>query len=625
MAIRAAPERRAPVVPMPRSLGGKLVAILTGVGLAGAIAVALVLALVITPSFRTLENQAVGGHVDRTRAVLHDFATKVESSARDYGDWNASYDYMAAPSAKFEQESFSPLAMVNLDVNGMAYLRIDRSVQIARWLDLNSQREQPERRASFVRAIAGLDFDRLLGANSSKSFYLRIDNTLAAIAVARVRRSDGSGTPRGFIVMARSFGSSQLSELLQLKARLGFANPVATEQVMANGNHLDIAVPVPGPDGAAVADARFSVPRDVSALGRKMLILAVGGTVLLFVIALYVLRRMISRLVLRPLHQVERHMHRVRDSGSMVLLNDDDRRDEIGSLVTSFNAMLVQLKDLREQVEVQSFKLGRSESAVAVMHNVRNALNPVSTILSQGLAQPAAADRALLDRAMAELARDDIPAARRQKLAAFVQAAIEAEGQARTERRDQLEAGRAALKHVLEIIGEQQQAAHERPDLEPVDVTDLIAQNATIIHYSGDCSIAFDFPSAPYWVMANRVILSQVIGNLFANASESIHAKGAGTGSISVTVQEDAGQVRMSIQDTGEGFDPEYGPKLFQRGFSTREHKSGGLGLHWCANSMVAMRGTLNLESEGRGLGARALLTFERVPEERRAALGIAA
>jgi len=49
---------------------------------------------------------------------------------------------------------------------------------------------------------------------------------------------------------------------------------------------------------------------------------------------------------------------------------------------------------------------------------------------------------------------------------------------------------------------------------------------------------------------------------------------------------------------------------VFQRGFSTREHKSGGLGLHWCANSMTAMGGTLRLESEGRGMGAVAILTL---------------
>ena len=68
--------------------------------------------------------------------------------------------------------------------------------------------------------------------------------------------------------------------------------------------------------------------------------------------------------------------------GSLALLEEEARATTRSARwASSFNAMLRQLKDLREQIEVQSFALGRSESAVAVMHNVRNALNPISTIL----------------------------------------------------------------------------------------------------------------------------------------------------------------------------------------------------------------------------------------------------
>ena len=76
----------------PASLGAKLVLILTGVGLAGAAALALLLATVIMPGFRQLERGAVDAHVARTEAVVHDLAAKVENSVRDYGDWSASYE-----------------------------------------------------------------------------------------------------------------------------------------------------------------------------------------------------------------------------------------------------------------------------------------------------------------------------------------------------------------------------------------------------------------------------------------------------------------------------------------------------------------------------------------------------
>ncbi len=614
MAFRMSSGPRRSGVRRPGSLGAKLVLILTGVGVIGSIALTVLLILIITPSFNTLERQAVGEHVERTRAAMGEFASKVESAVRDYGDWNDSYDYMAEQTRAFEEDSFSTLALVNLGMNGMAYVGNDGRIVIARWLDLDTEADMPAMRGRFEEQIRGFDLKAALKGRSSGSFYARIGGTLAAVGVAQVRRSDGSGSPRGYVLMARAISSQQLSALLQLKARLGKVQAGGEPSVVPHDRNIDIAVPIAGADGKPVATAAYSVPRDLSRLGRRMLMFAVIGSSILLAVVLMVLRRIFGRLVLKPIGRVEQHMGVVRQSGQLGLLTEEPRRDEIGSLVTSFNSMLRQLKDLREQLEMQSFKLGRSESAVAVMHNVRNALNPISTILSQGLAETPSVDRAMLDRALSELVREDIPAARRQKLAAFVAAALESEAAERAERRQQLEIGRGALHNVLEIIGKQQADAHEKPQLDATDISEIIAQNATIVRYSGQNSIAFSFPGKPHWVLANRVILSQVIGNLFANAVEAITAAGREGGTIAVSVEERDGQVRIVIRDDGEGFDPAVGATLFQRGFSTREHKSGGLGLHWCANSMIAMQGALALDSDGKGTGARAVITLPAAP-----------
>ena len=594
----------------PASLGAKLVLILTAVGLAGSIAITLLLASVIVPSFNQLEAKSVAANVERTRAALGEYASKVGTAVKDYGDWNSSYEYMARQTEAFEKESFSPGAMVNLDVNGMAYVATDGRIVIARWRDLDARTDKPDLRQAFIDSIRHTDFRKVLKDDHSGHFFVRLGPVVAAVGVAQVRRSDGSGTPRGLVLMARQITSRHLSKLLQLDARLDLDHAADGGTITPESATMNIAVPIVGADGHAVASAAFSVPRDVSTLGRHMLLLAVGGSTLLLLVVLVVLRRMITRQVLRPLARVESHMQAVRASGSLGPLEEEKRQDEIGSLGRSFNSMLRQLKDLSEQVEVQSFALGRSESAVAVMHNVRNALNPISTILSAGLSQAPPIDRAIVDRAIAELAQDDLPVPRRAKLLAFVTAAVGAEARGREARRTQLQIGREAMSHVLDIIGGQQEAAHERPALAACDVTDIIAKNATIARYSGDVSIAFSFPSRPCQVMASRVILSQVIGNIFSNAAEAIAATGSRSGSIQVAIDEVDGQARIAIRDDGEGFAPDRTPELFQRGFSTREHKSGGLGLHWCANSMGAMQGGLRLESEGKGRGAVAILTL---------------
>jgi signal transduction histidine kinase len=468
-----------------------------------------------------------------------------------------------------------------------------------------------------VVAIRRAPLDGAMKGSNSGHFYIRLGKVVAAIGVAKVRKSDGTGVPRGYVVMARRITSEQLAKLLQVPARLDL-DGAGGALVTTSSTTMQIAVPVTGAEGRPVAVASFVVPRDVSQLGRHMLWLAVLGSTILLALVLAVLSQMFSLLVLKPLGLVEGHMQRVRNSGALTLLPEDaGRRDEIASLGRSFNAMLVQLKELREQVEAQGFELGRSESAVAVMHNVRNALNPVSTILSTGIGQGAPVDRALIERALAELSAADVAPERREKLVSFVAAAIDAEDRQREDRSRQLEIGRDAMRQVLEIIGAQQRLAHERPPLEECDATQIIAQNATIARHSGKgASIAFNFPAKKYPVMANRVLLSQVVGNLFSNAAEAISAAG-GSGSINVTIAETSdGRVEIAIHDTGEGFDPGGTPQLFQRGFSTRQHKSGGFGLHWCANSVAAMEGSLSLESDGVGRGATARLVLRAPARE---------
>ena len=598
----------------PMSLGSKLVFILTAVGVAGAIGITILLAAVITPSFSKLESRAVAGHVARTSAALADYAGKADSAVRDSSDSSFSYEYMAQGASGPEPDGVSVRALRNLGMQGVAYVDSGGRVVAAHWRDPEVEIDTPRRRQAFVAMVRGFDWRRDLATTDRRGFYVRMGSDIVAVGVAPIRRSNGSGGVVGHIVMARLLTSAQLSALLQLRAVVD-RTPVASAGAIATTRGtIGIGVPIVGADGRAVASARFTVGRDVSVLGRRMLMLAVAGSTVLLLLILVVLRRVIDVLVLAPLHRVEHHMQRVRASGSLSALEEEGRRDEFGSLGRSFNAMLQQLKDLREQIEAQSFALGRTESAVAVMHNVRNALAPVSTILSQGVAQGPAIDRAMLDRALGELVQEEVDGVRRQKLTAFVAAAIETETANRIAQQRELQIGREAMAHVLEIIGTQQARAHERPPLDPCDVSEIIARNASIARYTLGLSISFRFPAEPHMVLCNRVILSQVIGNLIGNASEAIAATGRRSGTITVTIEDRDGTTRIRFRDDGEGFDKASAATLFQRGFSTRPQKSGGLGLHWCANSMTAMDGGLQLDSDGVGQGATATLTLKSAP-----------
>ncbi len=342
------------------------------------------------------------------------------------------------------------------------------------------------------------------------------------------------------------------------------------------------------------------------AVGRDTALWSAAAGGLLLVAVLATLRIAVARHVADPLRQVAQAMAAPSEPAPRLVPGTPA---EIRALSRQLSLMQQQVQEQAGQRELRSFRLGRTESRAALVHNARNALSPISAILSHGLAQPPVAERDMIERVVAELARSDLPPARREKLAAYLMTAIDSVARARIERLAQFETGRAALANILDIIGGPQDMAAEAPILDRCDVTDLIARNGAIARYGDGGSIAVSFPASPCWVRADRVILSQVIGNLFRNAVEAIAARGDGDGQVIVSVI-DGPEVTVTIADDGEGFDPGDAPMLFQHGYSTRKAKAGGLGLHWCANWMVAMGGRLQLDSDGPGLGARAILTL---------------
>lgn len=607
------------VVRMPHfvrnaSLGVKLAAILTLAGIVGFVGIFALLMMVITPSFSRLETTAVDGHIDRTRAALAEYASKVEITVKDYGVWDDSYVYMYDGGTRFEESVFSILAFTNLDVNGMAYVSNDGRIVYTRYVDLAAQADDPVRKEAFDRLIVSKSVTDLARRSESANFYARFGDSVVAVAVAKVLRSDGTGTSPGFVVMARQISSQQLSTLLQLEAQFGLGRAHQPTAVRERPRTLDIAVDIDGLNHIHIANANFVVQRDFTLLGQRMLLLTVVGTAVLLAMVLLVLRRMIGRLVIVPLANVEDHMLDVSASGQLKLLPEPVRGDEIGSLVRSFNAMLAQLKDLREQVEIQSFKLGRSESAIGMMHNVRNGLNPISVIVSQGMNADAVIPMEDANRALSELSRDDTPSVRRQKLTAFLLAALEMQRTQSEKRREDMVSARDCLNNVLEIIGHQQALAHERIETRPCDILSVIHQNAALARYATSGPVEFVCPEKGEMAEVNRILLSQVVGNLFSNAIESISNAGRNPGRITVAMDRftrpDGDVVEIRIIDNGEGFDQQKSQQLFRRGFSSRTQKTGGLGLHWCANSINAMQGTLTLVSPGPDQGATATITL---------------
>lgn len=120
-------------------------------------------------------------------------------------------------------------------------------------------------------------------------------------------------------------------------------------------------------------------------------------------------------------------------------------------------------------------------------------------------------------------------------------------------------------------------------------------------------------PAADAVVLGDRQRLLQILTNLLSNAVK-FTARG---GRVEVWTELSAGQVHVGVTDTGEGIDPSFLPRVFDR-FSqydnTITRNAGGLGIGLAIAQTLARLhgGTLTASSEGRGHGATFVLTLPR-------------
>jgi C4-dicarboxylate-specific signal transduction histidine kinase len=180
------------------------------------------------------------------------------------------------------------------------------------------------------------------------------------------------------------------------------------------------------------------------------------------------------------------------------------------------------------------------------------------------------------------------------------------------------------------ILSDQERYANVAPVIEALEVHSVIEEALLVIPDQNKPGVQLDIqPNVhEFRVLAHRVGLVQVLGNLLLNAYEAILRSQAKAGSIRVTASHDQadGQdmVCVTVSDSGCGFGAEVKTNIFQRGFSSKEGHQRGLGLHWCANALSNMGGRISTESEGpeRGAAFHVMLPNGRVGDAKARASG---
>lgn len=149
------------------------------------------------------------------------------------------------------------------------------------------------------------------------------------------------------------------------------------------------------------------------------------------------------------------------------------------------------------------------------------------------------------------------------------------------------------------------------PDCREIDVTKMIDQLVLSFRASAQynqVTLTFNQNPAGSHIYADEMLIKRVVSNLISNAIR--HTKPGGAVRIGVDGNRGDKAMRLSISDTGEGIDPEYHEKIFERFEQVQLKRTGakvgssGLGLAFCKMAVEAHGGNIWVESDGSGNGS---------------------
>ncbi len=624
------------------SLRSKVFAVvLSVIGFNLAVAVGII-SYVVYPGFVDLERAEANKDTQRVVEAVQREIHHLETLCRDWAAWDSPYSFMIGEDNTFVEENMVVSSFVD---NGLSVIQLvtyegevivgqnrDRHTGEMIAIDFFPQDWLPADHPLLPTDTAGIaDFDEGVSGLLMTSIGPMLVSALPILT------SDTEGPSRGRMIMGRPFDEGMmitLSEQTQVSIQTWNIGGPDTEgfpaHVMDNlPDDTSTYLAVQGDDllhfytffsdiaGKPAVLLRAEILRSITLGGSRVTGFAVSSIVIVSLLVLVTLSFALQRMVVGPIGRLTEHAVAVGKSTDLTERIALESRDEIGELGLQINDMIGRLAEARDALLEQSYHSGLSEMASGILHNVRNALTPMSAQVGKVRQDLNAVALDRIEQALSELKDEQTVQHRRVLLEDYVrQGSVQMAGIIK-DTGEEFDDLNRHLSQIEEILSEQDKYSHFQRVPVSLNIGQILEQAIAFMPRQLRDLVRIDIDQSIHVlpsILVEKIILVQVLTNLFNNAAESIRAADMASGLINITGHTESSEgvhrVCLVVSDNGKGMDEETIKKAFVRGFSTKRGKLSGIGLHWSANNMNAMGGDLRVESDGLGRGARFLLSI---------------
>ena len=589
-----------------------------------------VLKQTIEPSFARIEQDQALTNANRVKKAIDREIDYLRRMSSDWAFWTDTRKFILERDQAYVDANLVPASLTGLKVDTLLIYDLRNQLRWGMVLDEDAE-TQLSVSETFGPALAWSgDIMRKPehGEDDISTGIIQTNKGLMLYASAPILNNENKGPAVGSLVFGRFLEAATVTRIATqtsvpfslikpteiAELNLPISSDLKSDYVAVGDKTLDVYAPLTSNSGLNLAVVKSQTARDITLLGaatlkKTVIALTIGALLVMALMALA-----LRGVLIKPLNRLTQSVLEVGETDDLLKDIDLSRKDELGILAGEMKNTFRQLHDAREQVRQQSYYTGVLEMSAGLMHNIRNTLNPIGIGAWRAKEIIEESRLAKLPIALKKLNDNQLDAAAKEKVMTYLQGATSAVKDDHAKLYELLESVTAEVQTVSQILDAHN--AVNRPELmcEKVDLNTVVDQAMKEMPIVEGLKVELDRPDILPQIEGNHLLLRQVISNLLINSSEAIAAANCPSGTIAVRVEAaTTGMLVIKITDDGEGFAPGDHRRLFERGYSTRKTKSGGLGLHWCANTVRAMGGALSLESAGKGKGATATIDLKTV------------
>ena len=591
---------------------------------------------VVMPSFAELERTDARTAMRRVNYALERTLHELAMLAADWGNWAELYRFAGDHNAEFIATNVSNFSMRQLNANALLIVDQDGHVLHGYDMDLHTDERLHLELTSLAELPADFPWRRDLHATTPVPGLLHTKSGILMLAAAPVLNGKGQGPARGMVIIGRllspeivrDIGAQAQVDLELLTA--GAQSPA--EELAEDESTTRIAQSFQDLYGRPIMRLQVAVPRGITARGRIAVSYASLCLLAAAIIVLLLLGVVLNRAILGPLALVTRHAVALGEDKDLTTRLNLRRRDEFGVLAREFDRMVDRVAESRTQLVDQSFEAGFAELARGVLHNIGNAITPIGVRLATLSERLRAAPAEDSEQAVSELQAGSADPQRATDLEEFLRlASRELAGTVRGAREDVALITRQT-SIIQTTLTEQLRAARNEHVIEPVRLTELVAQSLEIVPDVCRRRLMVDTDESVRKlgvVRVARTVLRLILQNLIINAADAVRDAGKERGTLRLSAEivreAERQQLHLRCVDDGVGIPADDLERVFEMGFTTKSPETNhGIGLHWCANAIGALGGRIWAASDGLGRGAALHLLVPLAVRETASAAGAA-